>query len=72
MAADVTQEQPVVKDRVTLAMGQYKGDCFELEKEPKVDFGPEEWKEHKISLSREWERRRISKELGLLPSYKSN
>jgi len=71
MAADVSQEKQVVKDRVTLASGEYQGDCFEIEQIPSVDFGPEEWKEHKLSLDREWERRRISKQLGLLPSYKS-
>jgi hypothetical protein len=41
-----------------------------LEPEPKGDYGKEEWAEHKISMDLEWERRRRSKELGLLPSQK--
>ena len=70
MAADVKQQNPVVKDRVSLVSGEYHGDWFEVEKEPEHEYGSQEWSEHKISMSREWERRKRSKELGLLPSHK--
>ena len=70
MSADVKQSQPVVKDRVSLALGEYHGDWFELETWPVSDYGKEEWVEHKISMDREWERRKKSKELHLLPSHK--
>jgi len=71
MAGEVRQEHPVVRDRVTLVCGEMEGDWFEVEKEPVKEFGKEEWGEHKISMRREWERRRVSKELGMLPSHKS-
>jgi len=70
MAAEVRQENPVVRDRVTLVSGEYVGDWFELEKEPENEYKQEEWSEHKMSMSREWERRKRSKELGMLPSHK--
>jgi len=40
------------------------------EPEPRGDYGKAEWTEHKISMGVEWERRRRSKELGLLPSQR--
>lgn len=70
MSADVKQSQPVVKDRVALALGEYQGDWFELETWPTTSFGKEELLEHKKSMDREWERRKKSKELHLLPSHK--
>ena len=70
MCADtVRQTSAVVRDRVSLVAGQYSGNTFELEKEPQVEFGAEEWAEHKLSMAREWERRRLSKQRGLLPSH---
>ena len=70
MCADtVRQTSAVVRDRVSLVAGQYSGDTFELEKEPQVEYGKEEWAEHKLSMAREWERRRLSKQRGLLPSH---
>ena len=70
MCADsVRQTSAVVRDRVSLVAGEYSGDTFELEKEPQVEFGKEEWAEHKMSMTREWERRRLSKQRGLLPSH---
>jgi len=69
MSADVRQSKPVVRDRVSLVMGEYNGDWFEVEKKPVEEFGKEEWAEHKVSMQREWERRKKSKELGLLPSH---
>jgi len=69
MAAEVRQEHPVVRDRVTLVSGEYRGDWFELEKEPENEYRQEEWSEHKMSMNREWERRKRSKELGMLPSH---
>jgi len=71
MSGDVRQSRPVVRDRVTLVAGKFQGDWFEIERRPSGDFGREEWGEHKMSMQREWERRRLSKELGLLPSYKT-
>jgi len=70
MSAEVKQQNPVVRDRVSLVTGEYSGDWFEVEKEPVREYRAEEWSEHKISMSREWERRKKSKELGLLPSHK--
>lgn len=70
MAAEVRQQNPVVRDRVSLVAGEYGGDWFEVEKEPVKEYRAEEWSEHKISMKREWERRKKSKELGLLPSHK--
>jgi hypothetical protein len=43
---------------------------FTAEAEPSGDYGKAEWAEHKLSMQREWERRRLSKALGLLPSQK--
>lgn len=71
MAAEVKQNKPVVKDRVTLIAGDYFGDWFEIEKEPNIEYSSDAWQEHKISMSREWERRKRSKELGLLPSHQN-
>ena len=71
MCADtVTQSDPVVRDRVSLVAGEYSGDTFQLEEEPRQEYGKEEWGEHKLSMAREWERRRLSKQRGLLPSHK--
>jgi len=71
MCADtVRQESAVVKDRVSLACGQYSGDSFELEQEPIHEYGKNELAEHKLSMSVEWERRRLSKQRGMLPSHK--
>ena len=70
MAAEVRQQNMVVRDRVSLVCGQYEGEWFEVEKEPVREYGKEEWGEHKVSMGREWERRKKSKELGLLPSHK--
>jgi len=69
MSADVRQSRPVVRDRVSVVMGEYNGDWFEVEKSPTQEFGKDEWAEHKLSMQREWDRRRKSKELGLLPSH---
>jgi len=71
MCAEVKQSSPVVQDRVTLVSGEYTGDWFELEREPVNEYRSEEWNEHKISMNREWERRKKSKELGMLPSHKT-
>jgi len=60
----------VVRDRVSLACGEYAGDWFELEPEPVGEFGRTEWAEHKLSMTREWERRKLSKQLGRLPSHR--
>lgn len=68
MSCAVRTGRPVVKERVSLVSGVYDGDWFELEAEPSGDYGKAEWAEHKLSMEREWERRRRSKELGLLPS----
>ena len=65
----VRQQRPVVRDRVSLAAGQFIGDWFELEPEPRSEYGKEEWAEHKRSMGVEWERRRRSKQLGMLPSH---
>ena len=65
----VRQQRPVVRDRVSLAAGQFIGDWFELEPEPRTEYGKEEWAEHKRSMGVEWERRRRSKQLGMLPSH---
>lgn len=71
MCADtVTQHSPVVRDRVSLACGQYTGQCFELEPEPVEEYGKAEWAVHKQSMMVEWQRRKISKQLGMLPSHK--
>ena len=71
MCADtVTQQCPVVRDRVSLACGQYNGDCFDLEPEPREEYGGAEWSVHKQSMRVEWERRKLSKQLGMLPSHK--
>jgi len=70
MAGEVRQQNPVVRDRVSLVAGEYGEDWFEVEKAPVKEYGAEEWSEHKISMKREWERRKKSKELGLLPSHK--
>jgi len=70
MAVDVRQENMVVRDRVTLVSGEYEGEWFELEKEPVREYGKDEWGEHKVSMGTEWERRKKSKQLGLLPSHK--
>jgi hypothetical protein len=43
---------------------------FTAEAEPIGDYGKAEWAEHKLSMQREWERRRLSKAMGLLPSQK--
>jgi hypothetical protein len=43
---------------------------FTAEAEPSGDYGKAEWAEHKLSMQREWERRRLSKAMGLLPSQK--
>ena len=53
-----------------LLKGVYEGDWFEVEQWPEGDYRKEEWQEHRTSMEREWERRRRSKELGLLPSHK--
>ena len=68
MAAEVRQQNPVVRDRVSLVAGEYGGDWFEVEKEPVKEYRAEEWSEHKISMKRE--RRKKSVELGMLPSHK--
>jgi len=70
MRTSVRQSQAVVRDRVSLVQGSYTGDWFEVEAPPVGDYGKGEWGEHKKSMEREWERRRRSKELGLLPSHK--
>jgi len=70
MAGNVTPYNTVVKELVTLAAGQYTGDYFEIEDVPVGEYGKEEWTLHKRSMDREWERRKKSKELGLLPSHK--
>ena len=54
----------------SLCQGEYTGDWFELEEWPEGQYGKEEWRQHKLSMDREWERRKRSKELGLLPSHK--
>jgi len=69
MAADVIPSQSVVKELVTLASGNYSGEHFEIEDVPKGNYGKAEWALHKKSMEREWERRKKSKELGLLPSH---
>ncbi|XP_023326114.1 uncharacterized protein LOC111699626 isoform X2 [Eurytemora carolleeae] len=68
MAGDVVSSCTVINELVTLAAGQYKGDSFEIENIPEGEYGKEEWALHKKSMDREWERRKKSKELGLLPS----
>ena len=60
---------PVIRDRVSLVAGHFSGDWFELEPEPRTEYGKEEWAEHKRSMGVEWERRRRSKQLGMLPSH---
>ena len=65
----VRQQRPVVRDRVSLATGHFTGDWFELEPEPSTEYGKAEWAEHKRSMGVEWERRRRSKQLGMLPSH---
>ena len=70
MAAEVRQARPVVQDRVSLVTGSYTGDWFEVESWPECEYGPGEWAEHRRSMEREWERRRRSKELHLLPSHR--
>jgi len=70
MSCEVKQARPVVRDRVSLVQGEYTGDWFELEEWPQGEYGKEEWRQHKLSMEREWERRKRSKELGLLPSHK--
>jgi len=70
MAGDVVSYNPVVRELVTLAAGQYSGQQFEIEEVPEGEFGKAEWALHKKSMDREWERRKKSKELGLLPSHK--
>ena len=65
----VRQQYPVVRDRVTLVAGDFTGDWFQLEPEPREEFGRGEWAEHKVSMGVEWERRRRSKQLGMLPSH---
>eukprot|EP00092_Neocalanus_flemingeri_P004387 GFUD01004719.1.p1 GENE.GFUD01004719.1~~GFUD01004719.1.p1 ORF type:complete len:327 (-),score=125.47 GFUD01004719.1:148-1128(-) len=72
MAAEVRQQNQVIRDRVSLVCGEYQGDWFEVEREPVKEYGKEEWEEHKISMGREWERRKKSKELGLLPSHRED
>ena len=70
MCADtVTQSELVVRDRVSLVAGEYTGHTFQLEEEPQEEYGREEWGQHKLSMAREWERRRLSKQRGLLPSH---
>jgi len=69
MAGDVLTYNPVVKELVTLAAGEYTGDSFEIEDRPEGEYGKEEWALHKKSMDREWERRKKSKEKGLLPSH---
>jgi len=69
MAGDVIPHHPVVKELVTLATGSYSGQHFELEDVPTGQYGKTEWALHKKSMDREWERRRRSKEQGLLPSH---
>lgn len=72
MTAEARQESPVVKDWVTLVNGEFTGDWFELERQPGEgeQFSKECWDQHKLSLDREWERRKKSKQLGMLPSQK--
>ena len=70
IATEVSQQNPEVRDRVSLVAGKYEGDWFEVEKEPVKEYRAEEWSEHKISMKREWERRKKSVELGMLPSHK--
>ena len=70
MSAEVRQARPVVQDRVSLVTGGYAGDWFEVESWPSGEYGPGEWAEHRRSMEREWERRRRSKELHLLPSHR--
>ena len=65
----VRQQSLVVRDRVSLAAGVFTGDWFTLEPEPREEYGRAEWAEHKISMGVEWERRRRSKQLGMLPSH---
>jgi len=69
MSADVVTSQTLVKELVTLASGQYTGEDFEIEDIPEGDYGKAEWALHKKSMDREWERRKKSKEQGLLPSH---
>jgi len=71
MAGEVqpVHKPAVVKELVTLAAGQYNGEDFEIEDVPKGEYGLEEWALHKRSMDREWERRKKSKEKGLLPSH---
>lgn len=69
MAGSVLTYNPVVKELVTLAAGQYTGDLFEIEDIPEGEYGKQEWALHKKSMDREWERRKKSKEQGLLPSH---
>ena len=72
MTGETRQERPVVRDMVSLVAGEFNGDWFELEKAPLEgeEYSRECWREHKMSMEREWERRRKSRELGMLPSHR--
>jgi len=72
MCADVqpVHQPAVVRELVTLAAGQYDGSFFDIEDTPEGEYGKEEWAIHKYSMEREWERRRLSREKGLVPSQK--
>jgi hypothetical protein len=69
IATEVSQQNPEVRDRVSLVAVKYEGDWFEVEKESVKEYRAEEWSEPKISIKRERERRK-SVELGMLPCHK--
>ena len=50
IATEVSQQNPEVRDRVSLVAGKYEGDWFEVEKEPVKEYRAEEWSEPKITV----------------------